>query len=67
MENINKIETELATKLEGLGFYVKHADGWISYVHKETCLDGGIMLDSAECLRQYLRKLNRLSVSVRGQ
>lgn len=29
--------------------------------------DGDIMLDSAECLRQYLRKLNRLSVSVRGQ
>lgn len=28
--------------------------------------DGDIMLDSAECLRQYLRKLNRLSVSVRG-
>lgn len=26
-----------------------------------------IMLESAECLRQYLRKLNRLSVSVRGQ
>lgn len=44
MENINKIETELATKLEGLGFYVKHADGWISYVHKETCLDGGIII-----------------------
>ena len=41
MENINKIETELATKLEGLGFYVKHTDGWIGYVHKETCLDGG--------------------------
>lgn len=44
MENINKIETELATKLEELGFYVKHADGWISYVHKETCLDGGIVI-----------------------
>ena len=28
--------------------------------------DGDIMLDSAECLRQYLRKLNRLSVRVRG-
>ena len=44
MENINKIETELATKLEGLGFYVKHTDGWIGYVHKETCLDGGIVI-----------------------
>ena len=28
--------------------------------------DEDIMLDSAECLRQYLRKLNRLSATVRG-
>lgn len=28
--------------------------------------DEDIMLDSAECLRQYLRKLNRLSSTMRG-
>lgn len=28
--------------------------------------DEEIMLDSAECLRQYLRKLNRLSSTMRG-
>lgn len=27
MENIHKIETELATKLEELGFKTKHGDG----------------------------------------
>lgn len=29
MEDIDKIEKELVTKLEELGFYVKHADGWM--------------------------------------
>lgn len=51
MGNINKIETELATKLEELGFKTKHGDGQIGYEHEEIGLYGriGVFSDEITC------------------
>lgn len=51
MGNINKIETELATKLGELGFETKHGDGQIGYEHEEIGLSGriGVFSDEITC------------------
>jgi len=48
MEDINKIENELAVKLEELGFRTKHGDGQIGYEHEEIGLYGRISVFSDE-------------------
>lgn len=48
MENIDKIENELATKLEELGFKTKHGDGQVGYEHSDIGLYGRISVFSDE-------------------
>lgn len=50
MGNINKIEIELVTKLEELGFETKHGDGQIGYEHRDIGLYGRIGVFSDEIL-----------------
>lgn len=48
MEDINKIENELAVKLEELGFETKHSHGQVGYEHRDIGLYGRISVFSDE-------------------
>lgn len=48
MEDINKIENELAVKLEELGFKTKHSHGQVGYEHRDIGLYGRISVFSDE-------------------
>lgn len=48
MEDIDKIENELAVKLEELGFETKHSHGQVGYEHRDIGLYGRISVFSDE-------------------